>query len=152
VPAETFEQIIAKHRSRMTEVREAFERDGRVHGISKRDPTYSLLLTRNGSSDAPFRVMSFRNKEPVGHREYDRVQGGGPTHNAFQEFASDDIRLIPRPTAAQFRDALQAIVAWQSDCLNYGREPTARSQPTDDDLCELFNRIDRARKILYPTP
>lgn len=155
MPSESFEQIITKHRARIADVRHAFERDGRVHGISKRDPSYSLLLSRNSSSDAPWRVTSFRAGEPVGHREYDRVEGGGPTQNAFQEFSSDDIRLIPRVTMSQLKDALKALVSWHEDCLNAGLPPerkTERTHPTDDDLCELFCRLDRARKLLNPTP
>ncbi len=141
--------MIAKHAARMAELYTVLERDGCIHGVSKRDPGYSILLTKNGSSEAPWRVTSFRDGQPVGHREYDRLEGGGPTQNAFQEFAGDGIEIVPRMTAAaQFRDALKAFVEWQSDCLNYGKKPTARSHPTDDDLCEL----DRARKLLKPAP
>jgi hypothetical protein len=50
-----------------------------------------------------------------------------------------------------YKDALRAIVSWHEDCLNCGKpddQKTARTIPNDDDLCELFNRIDRARKLL----
>ena len=53
-----------------------------------------------------------------------------------------------------YKDALRAIVSWHEDCLNCGKpddQKTARTIPNDDDLCELFNRIDRARKLLAPT-
>jgi len=60
----------------MAELRTAFELDGRLHAISARDPDYSILLTPNGSSEAPF-----RGKEPVGHREYDFLDGAGATQN-----------------------------------------------------------------------
>ena len=53
-----------------------------------------------------------------------------------------------------YKEALRAIVSWQEDCLNCGKpddQKTARTAPNDDDLCELFNRIDRARKLLAPT-
>jgi len=53
-----------------------------------------------------------------------------------------------------YKDALRAIVSWQEDCLNCGKpddQKAARTAPNDDDLCELFNRIDRARKLLAPT-
>ena len=52
-----------------------------------------------------------------------------------------------------YKEALRAIVSWQEDCLNCGKpdgQKTARTAPNDDDLCELFNRIDRARKLLAP--
>lgn len=55
----------------------------------------------------------------------------------------------------KYAEALRAIVSWQEDCLNAGRpqaEKTARTALGDDDLCELFNRIDRARKLLRPEP
>lgn len=53
-----------------------------------------------------------------------------------------------------YKDALRALVSWQEDCLNWGKpedQKTARTIPDDNDLCELFNRIDRARKLLAPT-
>ena len=52
-----------------------------------------------------------------------------------------------------YKAALRAIVSWHEDCLNAGlpaERKTERTQPNDDDLCELFNRIDRARKLLAP--
>lgn len=57
-------------------------------------------------------------------------------------------------TRRDYKDALRAIVSWHEDCLNCGKpddQKTARTIPNDDDLCELFNRIDRARKLLAPT-
>ena len=71
------------------------ERDGRLHAVSPRDPSYSLLLTRNGSSDVPWRVTSCRRKEPVGHREYDMLHSSGPTQNALAEIAGD-MQLVQR--------------------------------------------------------
>jgi hypothetical protein len=53
-----------------------------------------------------------------------------------------------------YKEALQAVVSWHEDCLNAGlpaERKTERTQPNDDDLCELFNRIDRARRLLAPT-
>lgn len=48
-----------------------------------------------------------------------------------------------------YKAALEAIVSWQEHCLNWGKpNPTARTIPDDNDLCELFNRIDRARRLL----
>jgi hypothetical protein len=100
-----FQALIDKYRARMVELRTAFERDGRLHAISARDPDYSILLTRNGSSEAPFRVTSFRGKEPVGHREYDMLDGGGPTQNGLAEFAGDGWQLVPRPMSRRERVA-----------------------------------------------
>jgi hypothetical protein len=88
-----FQALINRYRARMTVLREAFERDGCLHAISQRDPSYAILLTRNGSSDAPYRVTSFRDGEPVGHREYDLLEGGSPIQRAFQEFASEGMVL-----------------------------------------------------------
>lgn len=93
---DSFDAMIAKRRARMKTLRETFDRQGYLLGASSRDPSYSLLLTRNSSSDAPFRVTSFRAGEPLGHREYDRLDGGSPIQNGFQEFASSDIQLRQR--------------------------------------------------------
>ena len=41
-------------------LRDALDPDGRLLAVSRRDPRYSILLTRNGSSDAAWRVTSFR--------------------------------------------------------------------------------------------
>lgn len=92
---DAFQAMIERHRARMVELRQAFERDGRLHAVNKADHGYSILLTINGSSDAPFRVTSFRGKEPVGHREYDRLDGGPSTQNAPAEFAGAGWNLKP---------------------------------------------------------
>jgi hypothetical protein len=55
----------------------------------------------------------------------------------------------------KYAEALAAIVSWHEDGLNWDKpqgEKSARTTPNDDDLCELFNRIDRARKLLRPEP
>lgn len=91
-----FRALINRYRARMAILREAFERDGCLYAISQRDGSYSILLTRNGSSEAPWQVTSFRDDEPVGHREYDKLEGGSPIQNAFAEFASVDFVLTPR--------------------------------------------------------
>ena len=92
-----FQALIDKYRAHMTVLRVAFERDGYLYAVSARTPSYALLLSRNGSSDAPFRVTSFDNGQPIGHREYDMLEGGGPTQNAFGEYAGSDLVLTPRP-------------------------------------------------------
>jgi hypothetical protein len=101
---DAFQAMIEKHRARMKRLRQAFERDARLYAISQCDPTYSILLTRNASSDAPWRVTSFRGKEPIGYREYDRLEGGGPTHNALSEFAGSDFMLVRKPMPKRERE------------------------------------------------
>lgn len=91
-----FDAMIQKHRARMKLLRDVFERDGCLLAFSTRNPDYSILLTRNPSSDAPWRVTSFNGREPVGHREYDELDGKSPANSALQEFSSHDLKLIPR--------------------------------------------------------
>jgi len=95
VVTESFQTILEKYRARMRLLAATLERDGRLHAVSQRDPTYSMLLTRNGSSEATWRVTSFRGREPVGHREHDILQGGSPIQNALGAFVGDDM-LRPR--------------------------------------------------------
>ena len=76
------------------------ERDGCLQATSRRDPSYALQLTRNVSSVAAWRVTSYRDREPIGHREYDVLDGKGPTQNALAEFASDDYELVRRTPPA----------------------------------------------------
>jgi len=105
---DAFQAAIDKHRARMRELGEAFQRDGRLYAISQRDPSYSILLSRNTTSDAPWRVTSFRGKEPTGHREYDYLEGAGPTQNAFQEFAGNDMKLVIKPLAQRQTSELES--------------------------------------------
>jgi hypothetical protein len=91
-----FQAMIEKYRERMKVLRMAFARDGYLYAVSRRDETYTILLSRNGSSSAPWRITGFRNGEPVGHREYNMLEGGSPIQNGFAEFASDDLVLTPR--------------------------------------------------------
>jgi hypothetical protein len=94
---DAFQALIDKYRARMAVLRLAFARDGYLYAVSRRDETYAIFLTPNGSSAAPWRVTSFRNGEPIGHREYNMLEGGSPIQRAFQEFASDDMVVTPRP-------------------------------------------------------
>jgi hypothetical protein len=55
-----FQAIIEKYRARVTVLRDTFDRDRCLYAVSAQDPTYALLLIRNGSSEAPWRVTSFR--------------------------------------------------------------------------------------------
>jgi hypothetical protein len=91
-----FQALIDKYRARMKLLREIFDRDGFLHATSIRDPDYSILLSRNPSSEAPWRVTSFRSGVPVGHREYDALDGAGATRDALAEFMSRDMVLCPR--------------------------------------------------------
>jgi hypothetical protein len=94
---DSFRELIDRYRARMAVLREAFQRDHYLYAISARDPGYSILLARNGSSEARWRVTSFREEEPIGHREYDLLERGSPIQNGFAEFASQDFILTPRP-------------------------------------------------------
>ena len=91
--------LIDKYRQRMAMLHLAFARDGYLYAISRRDETYAIFLSPNGSSSAPWRVTSFRNGEAIGHREYNMLEGGSNIQNAFSEFASDDMILSKRSRA-----------------------------------------------------
>lgn len=93
---DSFDEMIARRRAHMKALREVFDRDGVLHAVSARNPDYSILLTRNPSSDAAWRVTSFHGREPTGHREYDALDGAGPCRDAIAEFASQDMVLRPR--------------------------------------------------------
>jgi hypothetical protein len=41
-------------------LRDTFDRDGCLYAVSAYDPPYALLLIREASSEAPWRVTSFR--------------------------------------------------------------------------------------------
>jgi hypothetical protein len=60
---------------------------------SQRDPGYTILLRPGTTDDAAFNVHSFRDGQPVGHRDYDRLDGGSPIQNALQEFAGEGWKL-----------------------------------------------------------
>jgi hypothetical protein len=94
--SDDFQALIDKYRGRMKLLREVFDRDGCLKAVSVRDPSYSILLSRNPSSDALWRVTSFRSQQPIGHREYDALDVGSPIQQAFSEFASAEMRLLPR--------------------------------------------------------
>lgn len=93
---DAFDAMVEKYRARMRELRETFDLDGRLHAVSSRDPSYSILLTLNSDISSTWRVTSFRGKEAIGHREYDRLEGGGATQNALGEFAGSDMKLVSR--------------------------------------------------------
>jgi hypothetical protein len=108
-----FQATVDAYRSTMRELRGVLERDGRIHAVSQRDSSYSILLTPNGSSAGPWRVTSFRGKDPIGHREYDRPDGGVPTQNALQEFAGVGWRLVPLPRDRREYSSTCAWTRWR---------------------------------------
>jgi hypothetical protein len=57
---DAFDDMIAKYRARMRELREALDLDGRLQAVSSRDPAHSILLTRNSDPSSVWRVTSFR--------------------------------------------------------------------------------------------
>jgi hypothetical protein len=91
-----FQALIDKYRERMRMLREMFDRQGYLYAVSTRTPNYSILLTKNASSEAAYRVTSFAGREPTGHREYDALEGAGPCRDALAEFASTDMVLRQR--------------------------------------------------------
>lgn len=92
----TFDEMVALHKARMETLRDTFNAQGYLFARSQRDPGYTILLRRVADE---FNVYSFRDGQPVGHRDYDRLEGGSPVQNAYQEFASIDLQLeaLPRP-------------------------------------------------------
>ena len=96
----SFQAMICKYRGRMRLLRETFDREGCLFATSSRDPDYSVLLTRNPSSEAAWRVTSFRGQAPIGHREYDQLDTGSPVQRAFQEFAGESMVLRQRGAKA----------------------------------------------------
>jgi hypothetical protein len=92
-----FQTIIDRYHARMAELREVLERDGRIHAVRRDDPSYSILLKPERKQPGAVPCTSFRGKTPVGHREYDRLDGGGPTQNGLQEFSGGAWRLLPLP-------------------------------------------------------
>lgn len=140
---DTFQAMIDKLRARIVELRQAFERDDRLYAVSSRDPSYSMLLTRNGSSPAPWRVTSFRGKEPTGHREYDRLEGGGATQNAYQEFAGADFVLVRKPMPKRERD--RKIKEGEDAMRSCGEAITKMPDAADKAMFERSQRIWQRR-------
>lgn len=109
-----FDLMIEHYHERMATLRRTFDLHGRLLARSTKTPSYSILLTLNTSIDALFRVTSFDGKTPTGHREYSKLDGGGPTQNALSEFLSDDLRLVPprkRDTERRTREAEHGLLA-----------------------------------------
>ena len=94
--SDRFQALIDKYRTRMRVPRETFERDGCLYAVSARNPSYAILLSPNGGSEAAWRVTPFNGREPIGHREYDMLEGGSPIQNGLSEFASSNFVLSSR--------------------------------------------------------
>ena len=71
------------------------ERDGRLHAVTARDPSYSLLLTHPAAA-MPRGTSGHSAAKSRSHREYDMLDSGGPTQNALAEFAGDQREGRPR--------------------------------------------------------
>ena len=137
--SDAFQAMIDKHKERIKLLRDVFERDDRLYAVSTRDPSYSILLSRNTGSEAPWRVTSFRGKgEPTGHREYDRLDSGAPTQNALGEFGGDDWRIVrkPMPKRERARKLREAEEGFAACAEAIGRAP-------DDVARRMFERSQR---------
>jgi hypothetical protein len=102
--ADSFQAIIDKHRARMRELRDVLDIDGRIQAVSARDPGYSIVLTRNSDPSAIFRITSFRDNQPIGHREYDHLESHSPINSALQEFAGEGWNIIRRDIPRRERE------------------------------------------------
>jgi len=93
------EEISKRHHHRIALLKETLQRQGYLMAVSQRDSGYSILLSRNLSGPG-WRITSFRDREPIGHREYEVLDGRAPAFNALQEFGGSDWKLIERTPAA----------------------------------------------------
>jgi hypothetical protein len=76
-------------------LQEDLENDG---GVKATTDNGSILLTKNISSNAPYRVTSFlQDGTPSGHREYGSIDGLG-INGAVHEFMGSDVKLEERPS------------------------------------------------------
>lgn len=92
--AEMFAEMRAKREARMALLRDVMARDGVIVAESVRDPGYCLMLTPSAYPGVAWQVTSFRDGEAMGHREYDVLEGRSPIADAFQEFASESMRIV----------------------------------------------------------
>ena len=49
--SDALQAMIDKHKERIKLLRDVFERDDRLYAVSTRDPSYSILLSRNTGSE-----------------------------------------------------------------------------------------------------
>jgi hypothetical protein len=90
-----FDAMVQRHNERMAVLEALATLAGGLIGTDTRHPGHRLLLSRSVSGDCAWRVTSFCDGQPVGHRDYDRLIGGGPCQNALQEFADETIEVRP---------------------------------------------------------
>jgi hypothetical protein len=93
---DAFDRMVARFRARMAHLRETHARQGYLYAEHQKDSGYAILLTPEPSGDATWRVTSFQAGQPIGHRQYDVLEGRGPAFNALQEFAGTNWRLVQR--------------------------------------------------------
>jgi hypothetical protein len=96
---EKFEQDLAARKEKRIalakRLQEDLENDG---GVKATTDNGSILLTKNISSNAPYRVTSFlKDGTPSGHREYGSIDGLG-INGAVHEFMGSDVKLEERPS------------------------------------------------------
>ena len=84
-----FKERVGLYRARQHRLALVVARDGRLRAVSRLNPSNTQLLCRDMSGESVWRVTSFVNGQPVGHRAYDQLTGGMPCQNALAEFASD---------------------------------------------------------------
>ena len=101
---DAFQAMVDKHQARMKELRDVLDIDGRIEAVSVRDASYRIVLTRNSDPSSVWRVTSLRDKIPIGHRQYDRLDGGSPIQNGLQEFAGAEWQLVRRTIPKRERD------------------------------------------------
>lgn len=94
---DAFDQMAARFEARMALLRQTHAEQGYLYAEHATDIGYAILLTPDASGECPWRVTSFRNGEPIGHRQYDVLEGRGPAFNALQEFAGTSWLVRPRP-------------------------------------------------------
>jgi len=90
----SFKEHVDRYHTRMEELRGIVDRNGTLKAQSDRYPHYRIVLTRSTSPGVVWQVTSFDGREPTGHRDYDRLDGGSPMQNALAEFMSADMRIL----------------------------------------------------------
>lgn len=112
-PKESLQQMAARLEvervERVASLERGLSEHGGVEAVSKRDPGYRILLSADTRGEYPYRVTSFRDGEPVGHREYRTISDAATEFNGFD---------IQPPRAAE---PLKA-------------EPPAQQQPPEESI------------------
>jgi hypothetical protein len=135
---DTFQALIDKHRARMQELRDVLDIDGTIQAVNVSDPAYSIVLTKNSDPSSAWRVTSFRNAIPVGHREYDHLESASPINSALQEFAGDRWKLVRRKIPKRERERrIRGVKEGLSACAE------AITKTPDDAGKAIFERSQR---------